>query len=198
MIEILRNIENIDFMVLYTGKVCVDEIARIRRVARMDCLKTPGFLQDIEQYKKTLRFMAWKNGLGPRPERKSNSVKVIKLRHNRITKKKSAQTTAAKNKKADETSTLYQVQRTPLVDPLPRITQASQDFLNSSSLIDEAEDDCDDEITTCPPDNTYATTRHALNRPKSTPNTLQHNNTNDLTRSKRIDWFGMLERKWEE
>lgn len=51
---------------LYSGKVCWDELGRIKRLARLDCLKLPEFLKDIEKYKKTLRYIAVINGLRER------------------------------------------------------------------------------------------------------------------------------------
>nr|XP_006813054.1 PREDICTED: uncharacterized protein KIAA0895-like [Saccoglossus kowalevskii] len=62
-VEILRNIDNIDFNLLYSGKICLDEVNRVRRVARTRSLRLPHFMQDIEQYKKRLKYMARINGL---------------------------------------------------------------------------------------------------------------------------------------
>ncbi|ESO89113.1 hypothetical protein LOTGIDRAFT_183090, partial [Lottia gigantea] len=62
-LKILRNIEDIDFTVLMSGKICIDEINRIKRVARKDCIKLPAFMKNPEKYKKKLRHMAVLNGL---------------------------------------------------------------------------------------------------------------------------------------
>ena len=76
-VEILRNVENIDFPLLFSGKICVDELNRIKRLARMDCIKLPLFLQDLEKYKKSLKQMAMANGLSERT-RKSGGHKRMK------------------------------------------------------------------------------------------------------------------------
>ncbi|XP_019646994.1 PREDICTED: uncharacterized protein KIAA0895-like [Branchiostoma belcheri] len=62
-VEILRNLETIDFHLLYSGKVCIDELPRIRRLARRDCIKLPHFLLDQEAYRKKLRQMAAINNI---------------------------------------------------------------------------------------------------------------------------------------
>ena len=64
---ILRNIDKIDFTLLYSGKVCVDELPRVRRLARLDCLKLPHFMRDMDEYLKQLRTIAAVNGLLPKP-----------------------------------------------------------------------------------------------------------------------------------
>jgi len=66
-VEILRNMNTIDFPVMYAGRLCVDEVHRVRRVARMDCIKLPIFLNDVEKYKRSLRHIAVLNGLIERP-----------------------------------------------------------------------------------------------------------------------------------
>ena len=60
---ILRQVNEIDFKLLYAGKICCDELRRIRRIARQDCVKLPHFLRDIASYKKTLNEIALANGL---------------------------------------------------------------------------------------------------------------------------------------
>ena len=60
---ILRQVNEIDFKLLYAGKICCDELRRIRRIARQDCVKLPHFLKDIVSYKKTLNEIALTNGL---------------------------------------------------------------------------------------------------------------------------------------
>ena len=44
-VYILRNAQDIDFNVLYSGRVCLDEVNRIKRLARMDCVRFPKFLK---------------------------------------------------------------------------------------------------------------------------------------------------------
>ena len=65
--EILQNIDEIDFNVLYSGKVCVDEVARVHRMARRDCIRLPTFLQNIEKYRKKLRHIALINQIPAKP-----------------------------------------------------------------------------------------------------------------------------------
>ncbi|XP_077977833.1 microtubule-associated tyrosine carboxypeptidase 1-like [Glandiceps talaboti] len=79
-VEILRNIDNIDFPLLYAGKLCVDETSRVKRIARMECIKLPHFLQNVDKYKKRLRFMARLNGLIPEDERQSSRSRSTKNR----------------------------------------------------------------------------------------------------------------------
>lgn len=62
-IEILEKIDEIDFKVLMSGKLCIDEIDRVKRLARVDCLKLPKFLLDMKSYKQKLRQIAIVNGI---------------------------------------------------------------------------------------------------------------------------------------
>ena len=62
-VMILRQVNEIDFKLLYAGKICCDELQRIKRIARQDCVKLPHFLRDIVTYKKTLNEIALANGL---------------------------------------------------------------------------------------------------------------------------------------
>ena len=61
---ILRNIDSIDFGLLMSGKICWDEISRIKRVVRRDAVKLPVFMRDMSAYVKSLRKMAELNNLG--------------------------------------------------------------------------------------------------------------------------------------
>ncbi|XP_013396550.1 uncharacterized protein KIAA0895-like [Lingula anatina] len=76
-VEILRNIENIDFHLLYCGKICLDELPRVKRLARMNCMKIPKFLQDVVKYKKILKHIAKINEIDaqwiPRPPTHSSN-----------------------------------------------------------------------------------------------------------------------------
>jgi hypothetical protein len=237
VVEILRNIDIIDFLVLYSGKVCVDEIPRVRRVARTDCIKTPKFLTDLERYKKTLRYMAYINGFGPKPVRKKSgkAKSTPKLTRKQSTngrnnyasspdRKNSRKADQEGNNACSSSPTLYKVKRTPLTQPLSRIVHVTEDILNPLDDIDEdALEDDDNETTTCPPGNAYATagatSRNSyklLGRPKSTPNKVRkvqsdtsstssgsssggssNGDCESLAPPKRIDWFGLLERKWD-
>ena len=59
----MRQVNDIDFKLMYAGKICCDELQRIKRIARQGCVKLPHFLKDIVAYKKTLNEIALTNGL---------------------------------------------------------------------------------------------------------------------------------------
>lgn len=57
-----------------SGKICVDELERVKRIARTDCIRTPKFFSDMKKYKDRLYRIGCSNGiLGP------NKQKVSKL-----------------------------------------------------------------------------------------------------------------------
>ncbi|KAK3747754.1 hypothetical protein QZH41_008784 [Actinostola sp. cb2023] len=62
-VRILRDTHDIDFKLLYAGRICTDELARVRRIARRDCLRFPYFLKDVVSYKRILSDIAVLNGL---------------------------------------------------------------------------------------------------------------------------------------
>lgn len=62
-VEILRNIDTIDFKVLMSGKVCFDEIQRVKKLARMECIRMPAFMRNQEKYKKSIKQICQLNGL---------------------------------------------------------------------------------------------------------------------------------------
>ncbi|BFZ25265.1 hypothetical protein BsWGS_28304 [Bradybaena similaris] len=62
-VSILRNMESIDFRLLMSGKVCYDEVGRIKRVVRKECLRYPSFMNQMSAYKRTLRRICSLNGL---------------------------------------------------------------------------------------------------------------------------------------
>jgi len=66
--DILRDIENIDFSLLYSGSLCLDEPSRIKRLARCDCIKLPTFMVDLDTYKHQLRWIGYINGILPKPQ----------------------------------------------------------------------------------------------------------------------------------
>ena len=78
-IEILENIDEIDFKVLMCGKLCVDELERIKRVARTECTKMPKFSADMKAYKQKLREIGIINGiLDPKNPNKNEEIEGIK------------------------------------------------------------------------------------------------------------------------
>lgn len=54
-VNILRNADTINFMLLYSGKITVDDLPRVQRLARLGCIKVPYFLKDMTGYKKYMR-----------------------------------------------------------------------------------------------------------------------------------------------
>jgi hypothetical protein len=61
-VKILRQAREIDFKLLYSGKLCLDELNRIKRIRRAS-IKLPHFLQDIALYRHALREICYINGL---------------------------------------------------------------------------------------------------------------------------------------
>ena len=76
-VQILRNIEATDFHILCSGRICIDEIGRVRRLVRKGAMKLPLFLKDISNYKKQLNKMAVLNGLVPSPPKITMQIRTI-------------------------------------------------------------------------------------------------------------------------
>jgi len=64
-LNLLRNLETIDWPALYSGEICIDEVQRVRRVARRDIIALPTFLADVDKYRAQLRQIALVNGVEP-------------------------------------------------------------------------------------------------------------------------------------
>nr|XP_039274365.1 uncharacterized protein LOC120348313 [Styela clava] len=62
-VNVLRNLDHINFNLLYAGKVTVEDLPRIQRIARLECLKTPYFLKDLNSYKRHMRNLLRINGI---------------------------------------------------------------------------------------------------------------------------------------
>ena len=62
-VKILRNMDHIDFQLLMSGKICMDEVDRIKRVVRKDVLHFPTFMKNMATYRRTLKKMLVLNGL---------------------------------------------------------------------------------------------------------------------------------------
>lgn len=73
-VEILRNIDTIDFSVLMSGKICFDEIQRCKRLARKDSVKMPAFMRNEKMYKKKLTNITTLNGLNLEHPKKNPPV----------------------------------------------------------------------------------------------------------------------------
>ena len=65
--EILKNLDNFELPLIYSGTLCADETSRVKRLARLDCLKLPKFLDDLEGYRQQLRWIGYVNGILPKP-----------------------------------------------------------------------------------------------------------------------------------
>lgn len=72
-IDILEKLDEIDFDVLMSGKLCVDELTRVKRLARTSSLKLPKFMMNTATYREKLREIGIMNGiLKPPPHQISN------------------------------------------------------------------------------------------------------------------------------
>ncbi|XP_064629107.1 microtubule-associated tyrosine carboxypeptidase-like isoform X2 [Lineus longissimus] len=62
-VNILKNIDNIDFLIMVAGKICWGEVPRVKRLARTDCIKVPLFMKNMEAYVRQLKHIANVNHL---------------------------------------------------------------------------------------------------------------------------------------
>ena len=62
-VKILRLVESIDFSLLHSGKLTLDDLDRVRRIAKISVLKLPRFLRDTPAYVSTLEEMKRENCL---------------------------------------------------------------------------------------------------------------------------------------
>lgn len=62
-VEILQNIDSVDFVLLMSGKLCLDELETVKRLARLDQLKLPAFIKNLKTYKDKLRRIGVVNGI---------------------------------------------------------------------------------------------------------------------------------------
>ena len=62
-VKILRLVESIDFSLLHSGKLTLDDLDRARRIAKVSVLKLPRFLRDTRAYVSTLEGMKRENCL---------------------------------------------------------------------------------------------------------------------------------------
>ncbi|XP_067676576.1 uncharacterized protein [Haliotis asinina] len=86
-VRILRSVDAIDFHLLMSGKICIDEIPRIKRIARMDCVRIPCFMKNVDLYKRKLHHMAEVNGLHiehPKVTPPLAYIKRLKQRQSRV------------------------------------------------------------------------------------------------------------------
>ncbi|XP_071956157.1 microtubule-associated tyrosine carboxypeptidase 1-like [Antedon mediterranea] len=78
-VQLLRNIDETDFVLLYSGRIAVEELPRIRRLARMNCIKLPTFLQDVAKYKQNLWNIAVVNNLVSKDKLSPKRAKLKKI-----------------------------------------------------------------------------------------------------------------------
>ena len=62
-IELLSNLNTMDWTALYSGRICIDEVPRIRRIVRRDLVALPYFVRDLDRYRRTLADIARVNGI---------------------------------------------------------------------------------------------------------------------------------------
>ena len=61
--RILENIDNIDFKLLMSGKICLDELDSLADVAKLENIRLPKFFKNMKKYKEKIRQIAVVNGL---------------------------------------------------------------------------------------------------------------------------------------
>ncbi|CAM9258070.1 unnamed protein product [Ascophyllum nodosum] len=64
-VAILRSVDTIDFHLLYSGKVPLSKLARVKNIVRRSLVTLPKFVQDQAKYKATLRQIGRLNGILP-------------------------------------------------------------------------------------------------------------------------------------
>jgi hypothetical protein len=74
-IEILENLDDIDFNLLMCGKICVDELEIVKDIAVTSGLKIPKFMKTMKAYKNKLRQIGIVNEiLGPNQGNNENTT----------------------------------------------------------------------------------------------------------------------------
>ena len=61
--QILENYETIDFKLLMSGKICLDELEICAPKANLEDIKLPKFFKNMKKYKEKIRHIAIVNGL---------------------------------------------------------------------------------------------------------------------------------------
>lgn len=142
-VNILRNIDNIDFNLLMSGKVCYDELDRIKRMVRRDAIKLPVFMKNMGSYIKSLRKMAAINNLGEiYPHRSPPSAYLRRLDERR------SEGTGQKVKKVRLFNKLkgsYKKHKDDDVNDEVKSFQSTEKFINRHKIIKEAKKKIKDE-----------------------------------------------------
>ncbi|KAH9490906.1 hypothetical protein Btru_039747 [Bulinus truncatus] len=139
-VSILRNVDNIDFNLLMAGKVCTDELDRIKRVVRKDFVRLPTFMQNVTAYKNTLKKIAVMNGLNKTfPIRGPPSIYIhfISNKNKLDTKKlkKVSSTNSSTNSKLVQTSTSFNLTNDLNLDEFRKADQQEPaDLINDSKI----------------------------------------------------------------
>lgn len=91
-VAILRNLEHINFNVLYSGKICWDEVDKVKDIVKKENVKLPKFLRDVTKYKSILRRIGYQNNLIRKPERlpRRNFEELLQLSQGKLPHEASA------------------------------------------------------------------------------------------------------------
>ncbi|XP_067946642.1 microtubule-associated tyrosine carboxypeptidase 1-like [Watersipora subatra] len=109
--EILQDIDNLELPLIYSGTLCTDETSRVRRLARLDCLKLPQFMDDLESYRHQLRWIGYINGILPKPSpRRFKKGKSLGKLQQGIAY---GRDNPNKNQKSKQNSPVYHLERAP-------------------------------------------------------------------------------------
>jgi len=73
-IDILRQLDTIDFRLLMAGKICLEDLPRVRRMARQDCIKIPLFMRDMQRYRRLLKQIAQLNGIPTDGDKRERNI----------------------------------------------------------------------------------------------------------------------------
>lgn len=128
--DILRNLDNIDFNLLYAGKVCVESLPRIQRMARMDCIRIPHFMQDMGSYLRILKTIAATNGLNLH-QKPSVMSKEIGLRR----KPKKSKSGGGKKRRSSSKAKVDRTQKKQMSSSDDNLTERS-DILDCDEQVD--------------------------------------------------------------
>ena len=154
-VTILRNIDDINFNLLMSGKICFDEVSRVKRVARLGSVCLPAIMRDMAEYRKQLKRIAVVNGLHlPHPMHAAPQAYVQRLkerqagvhRRRKVRKRKKIRASLSKlsctgseeSKHSDESS----ARSTELVNAICAVPEGvSFDHVGSSSDLKDPSSD---------------------------------------------------------
>lgn len=129
-VRILRSMDSIDFLLLHTGKITVDDQCRIQRIARTGCIKIPYFLKDMRNYRKNIRLISKLNAIN-KPKTALVKEPVMKISmHNQESSQKDKASRKQKAKKSPKSTALEAKERI-----LSTKLLAKSKFLSSSDII---------------------------------------------------------------